>query len=392
MRYSPNIIKSIFALLAANIIPMLVLAQDAPKPVSSLTSPLAMVMITIAFILAFVIWGMGHVLITLGKHLLEKNKQSGKTLSVILLIGFAMMSQFATAQTTDTKEVVETAINYGGMNSTGFWTMATVIFIELIAICFMMFFINRIQKEILPQEAVKKSAFMSWWNRMDSRFFTKAVAVEKEADVLLDHDYDGIKELDNSLPPWWKYGFYVTILVAFVYIFHFHVMGSGKNPTEEYESEMENAKIAMEIYASKNADKVDEKNLKMPDNAGLAKGKEIFESVCWTCHGKAGEGGAGPNLTDDYWIHKGSLTDIYMSIKKGYPDKGMQAWEKNYSPKEINDLAGYIKTIRGTNPPNPKPAQGDLYTETVGADSTATTKPDSTALVTPAAKDSVAKK
>ncbi len=94
---------------------------------------------------------------------------------------------------------------------------------------------------------------MSWWNRMDTKFFTKAVAVEKEADVLLDHDYDGIKELDNSLPPWWKYGFYVTILVAFVYIFHFHVMGSGKNPTEEYESEMENAKIEMEIYESKNA-------------------------------------------------------------------------------------------------------------------------------------------
>ena len=130
----------------------------------------------------------------------------------------------------------------------------------------------------------------------------------------------------------------------------------------------------------------------MPDNAGLAKGKEIFESVCWTCHGKAGEGGTGPNLTDDYWIHKGSLTDIYMSIKKGYPDKGMQAWEKNYSPKEINDLAGYIKTMRGTNPPNPKPAQGDLYTETATTDSAATTKPDSAVLVKPAAKDSVAKK
>ena len=116
----------------------------------------------------------------------------------------------------------------------------------------------------------------------------------------------------------------------------------------------------------------------MPDATGINAGKEIFTSVCWTCHGKLGEGGAGPNLTDDHWIHKGSLTGIFLSIKHGYPDKGMQGWDKNYSPKEINDLAGFIKTLKGTNPPNPKAPQGDIYTEVATID-TITAKPTNAA-------------
>lgn len=105
----------------------------------------------------------------------------------------------------------------------------------------------------------------------------------------------------------------------------------------------------------------------MADAAGLAAAKEIFNAKCWACHGKLGEGGAGPNLTDDYWMHKGSLNDIYNTIKVGYPDKGMQSWANDFTAKEMSFLASYVKAFRGTNPPNAKAAQGELYTETATA-------------------------
>jgi cytochrome c oxidase cbb3-type subunit 3 len=269
------------------------------------------------------------------------------------------------------------------MDSTAFWMLATVIAAEIIVIAFIMFSIRRIQHELLLQkEKPKTRLLMEWWASLDKKLFTKAVAVEKEADILLDHNYDGIKELNNALPPWWKYGFIFTIAVAFIYLLNFHVLGYGKNPTEEYQEEIVKAQESKDLYDSKNKDKIDETNLKMPDAAGLAAAKDIFTSICWTCHGKLGEGAVGPNLTDDYWLHKGSLSDIYQTIKNGYPDKGMQSWAKNYSPKEINNLAGYIKTLRGTNPPNQKAPQGDLYVESIATDSTAVNpKKDSAAVL-----------
>ena len=356
--------KSIALIFGMNTIPFLLFAQDNPiQKVNAAGTPLAMVMIIIALVLAFVIWGMGQVIVVMGKQVMDKIKKSEKLLPVVLLCCFMLTSLYSQAQSTTENQVVTSPADYGGMNPEGFWTLATILTIEVIVILFMMFFIKKLQQELLPERIKKPVPFKSLWNKLDKRFFTKAVPLEKEADFLLDHDYDGIRELDNSLPPWWKYGFYVTLLVAIIYLFNFHVFGYGKNPDEEYQAEMEKAKIALAEFASQNADKIDETNVQMPQQGGLDEGKEIFTSVCWTCHGKQGEGGTGPNLTDNYWIHKGSLNDIFASIKHGYPDKGMQAWEKNYSPKQINNLAGYIKTLKGTNPPNPKAPQGDLFTE-----------------------------
>ena len=345
----------------------------AATPTSS-NNLLEILMGVIALVLAFVIWGMGQVLVTIGRQALEKSKKQNNMLAALLLIGFSLLTVTVNAQT-QPAEIINTAPNYGGMNSTAFWVLSSVLLIEVIVIGFMMFSIRRIQAELLPQKEKQGSAaFKEWWSGLDKKIFTKAVAVEKEADVMLDHDYDGIKELDNALPPWWKYGFIITIGIAIVYLLNFHVLGYGKNPTEEYQAEMVKAQEKLEAFEAKNVDRIDEANLKMPETAGINAGKDIYASVCWTCHGKLGEGGAGPNLTDDFWIHKGSLTDIYKSIKIGYPDKGMQKREKNYSPKEINNLAGYIKTLRGTNPANPKAPQGELYTETAVVDS-ATVQP-----------------
>lgn len=376
MRPIQSVLKKIYMLLALAVTTQVAFAQgpapEAAKTVTSSDNMVAYLMLIIALVLAFVIWALGQVLYAMGRQALEKNKQSKTMAAVVLTIGMSLLSLVSQAQDATAKATTEVLPNYGGLSATTFWTFLAVILTELLVIFFIMFSIRRIQRELLPEEMTKQMTLSRWWDNLDKKLFTRAVPVEKEADVLLDHDYDGIRELDNALPPWWKYGFYITIGVAVIYLFNFHVMGYGKNPTEEYESEMAKAKIQAELYASTQVDKVDEKNIQMPDAAGLSKGKEIFTSSCWPCHGKLGEGGAGPNLTDDYWIHKGSLNDIYHSIKVGYPDKGMQSWEKNFSPKEISDLAGYIKTLRGTNPPNGKAPQGDLYTESSApADSTA---------------------
>lgn len=364
-------------------------AQVAPKEEGS--NLLATLLIVISIVLAFIIWGMGQALIGISKLALDKHKKSGTALSVLLLLCLSLLSQPGFAQDA-AATTAQAAPNYGGLSAHNFYVFVAVIAIEVAAILFLAFSIRRVYQELLPESAagtVKQSALSEWWSNLDKKFFTKAVSVEKEADVMLDHDYDGIKELDNALPPWWKYGFYFTIGVAFIYMFMFHVSGAGKNPTQEYLAEMEKAKIEKEAYEANNKDKIDESKVPMADASGIANGQKIFDANCVACHLKGGAGSVGPNLTDDYWLHKGSLNDIYQSIKHGYPDKGMQSWEKNFSPKEISQLASYIKSLRGTNPAGAKAAQGDFFSEegaaaTTKSDSTAVPKADSLKVVAPA--------
>ncbi len=377
------------ALLTVLLIPVatMMMAQDATnttgKTVTSDNNQLAILLMVMTVILAFVIWGMGRVLVELSRQIVERNKKTSKILSIVLLLGFSLLSQLSFAQDTVSPDAVKVVANYGGLSETTFEVFVTVISFEVITILFLAFSIKRIYAELLPEKQKsisKKPALSSWWSGLDKKLFTRAVPVEKEADVMLDHNYDGIRELDNALPPWWKYGFYITIIVAFIYLLNFHVLGIGKNPEQEYAAEMEKAKIEKEIYESKNKDKVDENNVPMADANGIKAGQEMFEANCVACHLKGGAGNVGPNLTDDYWLHNGSLNDIFKSIKNGYPDKGMQSWITKFNEKEISLLASYIKSIRGTNPPGAKAPQGELYEETViktAGDSTKKIKADS---------------
>jgi cytochrome c oxidase cbb3-type subunit 3 len=227
---------------------------------------------------------------------------------------------------------------------------------------------------LLKKEIVEK-AVVSGLPKVEVSFLEKmnaSVAIEDEKDILLDHNYDGIQELDNNLPPWWKYGFYVTIVFAFVYLINYHVLKSGDLQTAEYNKSMEAAHEAKEAYQKKSANSVTENNVKMiTDQHELLEASAIFKENCVVCHGKLGEGGVGPNLTDEYWLHGGSIKDIFTTIKYGWPDKGMKSWQADLTPLKINELASYLKTLVGTNPPNGKAPQGDLYTEkaTVSNDS-----------------------
>ena len=208
----------------------------------------------------------------------------------------------------------------------------------------------------------EQSGLRKWWSDLDKKYFTKAASLEKEADVLLDHDYDGIKELDNALPPWWKWGFYFTIVVAVIYIFRFHVIKTGPTPLQEYDNEMKIAAAKMENFRKNSKEAFDEKTVTLADATGIAAGKKIFTGTCFPCHGASGEGNAvGPNLTDKYWLHGGSIGEVFKTITNGVPDKGMQAWGKTFSPADVRNLASYVLSLQGTNPPNAKAPQGNIY-------------------------------
>ena len=203
------------------------------------------------------------------------------------------------------------------------------------------------------KESIFSRLYKSW---------TGAVPVEHEADVMLDHGFDGIRELDNKLPPWWVAMFYITIAFAVVYLGYYHLSDYGPSSYEEYVAEVEQAEEEVEAYLAKQANLIDESNVTMlEDPAALEAGKTLYLAQCATCHGQLGEGGVGPNMTDNYWIHGGDIKDVFKTIKYGVPEKGMISWKSQIRPAEMHQVASYILTLVGTNPPNPKEPQGDLY-------------------------------
>lgn len=252
----------------------------------------------------------------------------------------------------------------GGMKYFLYGAVAFVL-LAIIAAVYFITLNTKYQKayNIKKGKADEQNGLRKWWSDLDKRFFTKAAPLEKEADVLLDHDYDGIKELDNALPPWWKWGFYFTIAVAVIYLLRFHVWKTGPTPEEEYNKEMAVATAKLESFRKSNKESIDEKTVTLADAAGIAAGKKIFTGTCFPCHGTNGEGNAvGPNLTDKYWIHGGALGNVFKTITYGVPEKGMQAWGKTFSPSDIRNLASFVLSLQGTNPPNAKVPQGTLYT------------------------------
>ena len=192
---------------------------------------------------------------------------------------------------------------------------------------------------------------------------TNYVPLEKESAVDLGHDYDGIRELDNSLPPWWLWMFYGTIIFAGLYMYWYHWSENGTTSIQRYEMAMEEGEKLKQVYLDKMADAINENVVvALVDQKDVDAGKEIFKKNCVACHLETGGGSVGPNLTDDYWIHGGGIKNMFKTIKYGVPEKGMISWATQLRPSEMQKVASYILTLRGTNPPNPKEPQGTLYT------------------------------
>ena len=245
----------------------------------------------------------------------------------------------------------------------------------LVAAAYLLGLKNSFQKEadLKTGRVHQHSGIRKWWSQLDKKYFTRAA--EKEADVLLDHDYDGIKELDNALPPWWKWGFYITIVVGAIYLFRYHIVNTGLNPLQEYDKEMVAAAQKLENFKRNSKEMFDEKTVTLADAKGIAEGKKIFAGTCFPCHGANGEGNAvGPNLTDKYWLHGGSLGEVFKTINTGVPDKGMQAWGKTFSPADIRNISSFVLSLQGTNPANAKAPQGNLYESAKTADSVSSKK------------------
>jgi len=203
----------------------------------------------------------------------------------------------------------------------------------------------------------KESIFQRLYKRM-----TESVPVEKEKDILFEHEFDGIRELDNNLPPWWVALFYISIAFGVVYFSYYHILGYGNSSREQYEQEIEQAQEAVAAYLAKQADSVDETNVTMvEDESLLSMGESIFQANCAACHGSLGEGGVGPNLTDRYWVHGGSIKDVFKTIKYGVPEKGMISWKSQLRASDMQRVSSYIMTLVGTSPPNAKEPEGELY-------------------------------
>ncbi len=188
--------------------------------------------------------------------------------------------------------------------------------------------------------------------------------LSEERDLELDHNYDGIKELDNKLPPWWLYSFYVSIIFAAGYMVYYHIL-DGDSQVAEFENEMAAAQIALEEYKKNAPDLVNAENVVvLTEVADIEKGAAIYQTSCIACHAAGGGGGIGPNLTDSHWILGGGIKNVFHTISEGgRAGKGMIAWKSSLKPTEIQQVASYILTLQGTNPGDPKAPEGDLWTE-----------------------------
>jgi len=245
------------------------------------------------------------------------------------------------------------------------------IMLALITLCIAMFVVLKafrvvakillgpedLETEKIDKVALKAERKTARAERINKIFSLKPMSEEKS--LLIEHEYDGIQELNNPTPAWFMYLFYVTIIFAIGYLLIYHVIGAGQLQYDEYRTEMAVAAKEKAAFLAKSADKVDENTVKFTTDAGvITAGKSIFQERCAACHGNNGQGMVGPNLTDDYWLHGNKINDLFKTIKYGVQSKGMPTWESQLTPKQISDVANYVKSLHGTNPASPKEPQG----------------------------------
>ncbi|NDA61357.1 MAG: hypothetical protein EBX50_04870 [Chitinophagia bacterium] len=335
-------------------------AAGPPAP-SEMSDPMAQLLVGIIVALMLVIVLLAYVVLGAAEMYLDRYKESRQAAKLIVGAILLLSSSPLFAESTAT-----TAAQVGKLSITSLYALIGVIIVELGAIFYLLINLRSLlakEKEVLKAEVKSSFSFVSWWDKIN-----KFKPVQEESNIDLGHDYDGIRELDNRLPPWWLYGFYACIVFAVVYLYRFHVSHSAPLSGEEYQLAVIQAAADKEAYLAKAANKVDENTIMYQSSPDyLAGGQKIFTTACAPCHLADGGGSVGPNLTDDFWLHGGTIKDIFKTIKYGYPEKGMKSWQDDYTPSQIAQLASFVKSLHGTHPAKPKDPQGVLFAENSAA-------------------------
>ncbi len=367
-----TIIITLFTLLQLTLsVPLMAQEQMAPTS-SSFTLDANSVLIFAIALLAMVIGVLGYTL-RASLDLYKKRKDSKKATEPItksLLIGLLSLGALQAFG----QDATETPATVTGIfsDATIFrYLLLGIITLELITIFALVYWIRfftgieDLQREKTVERKTKLKDASSWWSRVN-----KLKPMEEEASLDVGHSYDGIKELDNVTPPWFTIAFIASILFGIGYLWHYHVSKAGPGQYEEYEIAVTKANLEKQAYMKLKGDAINENTVTMLDATGIEAGRALYTSNCSACHGNNGQGGVGPNLTDDYWLHGGSIGDVFKTIRLGVVEKGMMSWKDVFSADQIAQLASYIKSTHGSKPADAKEPQGELYKEAQKTDST----------------------
>ncbi len=275
----------------------------------------------------------------------DKIRENSKSLKTILMIGiFLGLGNAASAFEFNGPGMAEEGEPWILIENIDLYVLLTIDIILVGVI----FYIRRMFHTFLamtkePKELAAEEAEEDVIQKVN-QILTDVVPIEEEHTILMDHEYDGIRELDNNLPPWWVWMFYGTIGFAIFYLFHYHVLGTGDLQIAEYDKEMKQAKIEVEAYRKKMAMNVSAETATiMTEASDLSAGKAIFKQNCVECHSPDGEGmnGSGPNLTDKYWIYGFEIKDVFATIDKGRPG-GMPEHGTKLNPIQIQQVSSFV--------------------------------------------------
>ncbi len=375
MSAEKNHIQRAFTVLAFATVGTTLLAQGATTPASSepfvaVTSTVNYAMVALAVVQVVMILALSGILRTLSDAGGWKKYLASKRGPLAVLIpAFLLLANEASAQAYQPP-------SKGLSNEQLFLVLVLANVVLFILLMAQINVLRGMTKAMLGEEAQERVAAAeqarpSWVDDVLKRL-TRRKPMEQEQDILMHHEYDGIRELDNVLPPWWLWLFYGCVIWGVVYLVNVHVIDLWPQQRQEYDNEMTQAKADVEAYLAAQKSQVDEMTVTLLTDAGeLSKGADLFKTNCATCHGQLGEGTAGPNLTDDYWLHGGGIKEVFTTVKYGVQGKAMRAWKDDLKPTEMQAVASYVLSLRGTNPPNAKAPEGPLWQAVAAPDSLA---------------------
>jgi cytochrome c oxidase cbb3-type subunit 3 len=313
------------------------------------------------FITSVILLSVIFVLGKIVKTLIEEDTASiwrKRKSGTMLIWPLLLLSSSAFAQ--DAAPAVQGPSMTFGMESTIFWLMMGILIFEFIALLVLC---NVLYVFLVRKELIKPfGSMLPKWLQFNA-MMGNDIPLEKDAELLTDHDYDGIQELDNGMPPFLKYMFIFTILFAVYYWVDYHVIEASPLQIQEYENQLAQGEAEKAEYIKKAGALVDENSVKVVDDPGvIAQGEKIYATNCVACHGDKGQGGVGPNFTDNYWIHGGDIKSLFSTIKYGVPAKGMRSWQSEIKPGDIQAVSSFILTkLVGTNVAGGKEPQGVIY-------------------------------